>query len=252
MRRRVQTCDPRYRRHLSEHLTMRRSILLACALGVWVTLLAPDGFTHNVDRDCSDFDTQRAAQDHRDTHASDPDRLDDENGLTCPELPCPCGATVLPPPTPVPLRTAPTAPRDLPLTEGRVAAVIDAATLRVGLPHGETVDVRLIGIDAVKRRACAGVDATAHMKRLAFRNGIGRLVKLKSDPTQDREDHSGRRLAYVSAQDVDFGRALVWSGRAVNALDSHFLRAGIYRRAQSSAKAAERGVWRRCGPRTTG
>jgi endonuclease YncB( thermonuclease family) len=240
-----------------KHPTLRGWLVLVCALCASMGLLAADGATHSQDKDCEDFATQRAAQDHRDTHASDPDRLDDANGVTCPDLPCPCGATELPPPVPTPVRAAPTGPVPEPLTtSARVTAVVDAGTLKVRLRAGNAVHVRLIGIDRPTPRGvrsaagCGAAEASARMRRLAFRNGVGRRVRLTSDPTQAREDHSDRRFAYVDARGVDFGRTLISSGWAkVDVAGSDFLRLGSYRQAQQAARVAARGAWRMCRSR---
>lgn len=237
--------------------TMRRWLVFVGAVCASMTLLTTDGVTHSVDLNCEDFKTQRAAQDHRNTHASDPDRLDDANGQTCPGLPCPCGATELPPPPPTVVRSAPTEPRPEPVTtSARVTAIVDASTLRVRLPAGNAVDVRLIGIDTPKPRgvrtrdACGAADATARMRRMAFRNGVGRRVTLTSDPTQARDDGLDRPLAYVDVDGVDFGRTLISTGWAkVDSSDSDFLRLSSYRQAQQAARAARRGAWRRCSSR---
>ena len=83
------------------------------------------------------------------------------------------------------------------------------------------------------------------MKKLALRRGIGRIVTLKSDPTQDRADRFGRLLVYVIGGGVDFGRTMISSGWAKTyVFEREFLRVTTYRRAQASAK---RGVWRKCG-----
>lgn len=237
--------------------TIRRWLVLVGAVCASMALLTADGVTHSVDLDCEDFKTQRSAQDHRNTHSGDPDGLDDANGETCPGLPCPCGATELPPPAPTPIRAAPTAPLGMPsTTEARVTAVVDAGTLAVRLPAGDAAHVRLIGVDAPKpravraRAACGAADAAARMRRLAFRNGVGRRVRLTSDPTQAREDGFARSLAYVDARGVDFGRTLIVSGWAkVDASDRDFQRLGSYRKAQHAARAAGLGVWRMCSAR---
>jgi endonuclease YncB( thermonuclease family) len=242
-------------RQSGEHRALRRWLVLVCAVCASMALLATDGVAHSVDLNCEDFATQRAAQDHRNTHASDPDRLDDANGQTCPGLPCPCGATVLPPPAPIPVRSAPTAPRPEPVTRrARVISVVDGGTLKVRLPAGNAVDVRLIGIDRPKPRGlrtpaqCGAADATARMRRLAFRDGVGRRVRLTSDPTQAREDRFDR--AYVDARGIDFGRALIASGWAkVDTSDWDFLRLSAYRAAQQAARAVRRGAWGRCSSR---
>ena len=139
-------------------------------------------------------------------------------------------------------------------TEARIAAVVDASTLKVRLPTGNAVEVRLIGIDMPRGRrthaACGVADATARMRRLAFRNGVGRRVRLTSDPTQARDDGFDRPLAYVEIDGVDFGRTLISSGWAkVDSSDSDFLRLSSYRQAQQAARAARRGAWRGCSSR---
>ncbi len=233
----------------------RRLLLLAGAVIVLMGLLASNAATHTRDLDCSDFAFQTAAQDHRDVHLGDPDRLDDDDdGTTCEELPCPCGATPLPPVTPIPARSPPaTVPAPL-TTTARVDDVIDGRTLKVRLPAGEIVDVALIGIDSPQtgrpgsRGECAALDATARMRKLAFGNATGPIVRLQTDPTQDRVDRSDRLLVYVSARGVDFGRTMIASGLAkVHGSERDFVRLTSYRKAQASAKAAKRGVWRRCG-----
>lgn len=244
--------------HTSEQpgarITMRRVLLLVIAVAALTTMPASDAAAHSVDLDCPDFASQAQAQEHRDRHAGDPDRLDhDEDGTACEELPCPCGFIVLPPAPPVPARSAP-GPLPWPLTmKARVAGVIDAGTLKVRLLDGEMITVRLIGIHSPTRRGtgsrgeCGAQEATARMKRLAFRDGVGRIVELRTDPTREREGESGGLLAYVGVGGSDFGRTLIASGWAkVQPFDANFLRVSAYRKAQASAKAAKRGLWRRC------
>jgi len=132
--------------------------------------------------------------------------------------------------------------------------VVDGDTLKVRLAAGAMVKVRLIGVDSPERGGrgtrgeCGGLDATAQMKRLALRDGAGQIVTLQTDPTHDRQARSDRLLAYVDARGVDLGRAMIASGLAkVHASGSDFARLTTYRDAQAAAKAAKRGVWRRCG-----
>ena len=137
--------------------------------------------------------------------------------------------------------------------------VIDGDTLKVrltgGVAGGVTVNVRLIGIDTPKTRKpgtrveCGGLQATVRMKRLAFVNGRGRAVDLTSDPTQGARDRFGRRLSYVSSRaGLDFGRAMISSGWAKTyVFKREFERLPAYRRAETAARAARTGVWRRCG-----
>ena len=184
------------------------------------------------------------------------------DGRPCEALPCPCGATagaVAPTPAPpTPIAPAPAAPTaSLPAArsvEARIVRVIDGDTLKARLTTGQTLNVRLIGIDTPETRKpgtrvqCGGPDATARVKKLAYRNGVGRTVTLRTDPTQDLVDRFGRLLAYVDAGGLDFGRAMISSGWAkVYVYERGFERVSTYRRTQASGKAAKRGVWRKCG-----
>lgn len=233
---------------------MCRRLLLVGAVGALMGLTASSASAHSVDLDCSDFGSQAAAQEHRDHHAGDPDRLDDdEDGTACEELPCPCGVTVLPPVAPI--LTRPQGPLPAPLTmKARVTGVIDGNALKVRLSAGQMVHVGLIGIDSAEpgepgsRGECGALNGTARMKRLALRNGVGRTVTLQTDPTQARVGPSDRLPVYVSARGVDFGRTMIATGLAkVHVVEQDFARLPSYREAQASAKAARRGVWRGCG-----
>ena len=236
-----------------ERLAVRRVVLLVGVTATLMALPASDATAHSQDKDCADFSTQRAAQDHQDTHTGDPDRLNDANGVTCPQLPCPCGATPLPPAEPIPVRPPSAAPLAPLTTTARVSRVVDGDALTVRRSDGEMITVRLIGIGSPTTRAagsrgeCGAQDAIARMKRLAFRDGVGRIVELRTDPMRDREGELDALLAYVGVGGVDFGRTMIASGWAkVQPSQVNFLRISAYRKAQASAKAAKRGLWRRC------
>jgi len=235
---------------------MRHVLLSACAVGALAGLPSPAAAGHGVDVNCPSFASQGAAQGHLVAHPGDPDGLDgDANGIACESLPCPCAGAGAPPPAPGGSPTPAPAPAPTAQTaRARIVRVIDGDTLKVRLASGPTVTVRLIGIDTPETRRpatpveCGGPDATARMKQLAFSRGIGRIVDLMSDPTQDRLDRYGRVLAYVRGGGVDLGRSMISSGWArTYVFRRDFARVGTYRRAQASARAASRGVWRKCG-----
>ena len=237
-----------------ERLAVRRALLLAGVAAALMAMPASDATAHSQDKDCADFPTQRTAQDHQDTHVGDPDRLNDANGVTCPELPCPCGATPLPPAAPIPVRSPSAAPLAPLTTTARVSRVVDGDTLKVRLSAGQMATVGLIGVDSPKRGKpgsrgeCGAPEATAQMKRLALRNGSGRSVTLQTDPMQARDHQSDRLLVYVSTRGVDLGRTMIASGSAkVDVFEYDFVRLAAYHKAQASAKAAKRGLWRSCG-----
>ena len=132
--------------------------------------------------------------------------------------------------------------------------MIDGDTLKVKFADGTKTTVRLIGIDTPETKKpgtpvqCGGRDATARMKKLALRNGKGRTVTITTDPTQDLTDRYGRLLSYVSAGTTDFGRTMVAAGWATTYVYGgvDFQRVRAYRSAQSSAKSARKGVYRKC------
>ena len=132
--------------------------------------------------------------------------------------------------------------------------MIDGDTLKIRFADGLKTTVRLIGIDTPETKRpgtpvqCGGRAATARMKQLALRNGKGRTVTIRTDPTQDVADRYGRLLAYVSASGNDFGQIMVGSGWATTYVYGgvDFQRVAGYRRAQRSAKAGRKGVYRTC------
>ncbi len=93
---------------------------------------------------------------------------------------------------------------------------------------------------------CGGRRASAHLKRLAE----GRQVLLRTDPTQNTFDRYDRLLAYaklrggpdaaVAQLRAGWAEVYVYGGKP-------FKRVRAFRRAQSSARRAGRGIWSRCG-----
>jgi endonuclease YncB( thermonuclease family) len=124
-----------------------------------------------------------------------------------------------------------------------ITRVVDGDTVKVG-----TTTVRLIGIDTPEVHVgveCGGPQASAYAKRFE-----GRRVRLRTDPTQATYDHYGRLLAYVdlvgggsmNAKMIRSGWANVYVYNGVP-----FQRVRPFRRAQTRARTAGRGVWGRCG-----
>lgn len=237
---------------------MRRALILAGLACALIVTAAPS-HASAADRDCSDFPDQAAAQAWLHASAGDPDGLDgDGDGVACEALPCPCAGAATapgPPATPAPGRAPaplPAAARRLTVA-ARITSVIDGDTVKVELASGTKATVRLVGIDTPETKQpgtaveCGGRDATARMKRLALRGGRGRSVTITTDPTQDLTDRYGRLLSYVGAGGTDFGRAMVASGWATTYVYRvDFQRVSAYRAAQRSAKAARKGVYRKC------
>jgi endonuclease YncB( thermonuclease family) len=230
--------------------------LTSLAVACWApAALASDAQAQAADRDCADFANQRDAQDYFLSiggPSSDPDRLDgDGDGKACDSLPCPCGASAspAPQPQPQPLKTAQ-------VIQAQITSVTDGDTVEVRAFGAQQTNyrVRLIGIDTPEKYAspeCGTAGATANMRRMALdRRGHGRRVVLTTDPTQATFDRYGRLLAYVrtttgkqlNVAQVAAGWAKVYVYGGVP-----FRRVASFRAAERRARAANRGVWARCG-----
>lgn len=228
-------------------MSVRRFVLLP-VLALVGALLSLGSPAHAiVYKDCSDFDTQRQAQTFfmNNSPSTDPHRLDsDGDGRACETLPCPCGTS--------------TSGGDGSGTTGsttvreraRVTRVVDGDTVKVRLSTGVLRTVRLIGIDTPEVYGgveCGGRKASRSLKRLLPE---GTRVAMASDPTQARKDRYDRLLRYVTR--VRDGQGMNWTqvhrgwARVYVYDNDPFQRVESFRRAQRSAKAAPRGVWRLC------
>ena len=128
-----------------------------------------------------------------------------------------------------------------------VTDIADGDTIEVR-QRGRLRDVRLVGIDTPEvffGAECGGAEASDSIKRMLE---VGDRVTLIRDPTQDNRDAFDRLLRYVERGDRDIGRRQVRQGWAkVFVFESPFRRVGKYRKAESRARADDRGVWDRCG-----
>lgn len=199
-----------------------------------------------VDRDCGDFATQKAAQDFFLAHnpSADPHRLDyDGDGLACETNPCPCSTA-----TSSTTQFADTGTTSR--TRARVIRVSDGDTILVGMPNGSRRYVRLLGIDTPEvygTSECGGSQASQSLKRM-LAPGAG--VLLVSDPSQANTDRYDRLLRYVikRSTQVDVGRAQLTRGWATVYVYNHdpFRRVASYREAQYAARTHDRGIWSLC------
>ena len=137
-------------------------------------------------------------------------------------------------------------------TRARVVRDVDGDTLlvRVG---GRSRYVRLAGIDSpesVRPGTPIECGAEAAARSLAHLAPAAAKVRLVADPTQDRVDRYGRLLRYVERSGRDLGEAQIRRGSAevyVYHPSGPFERARTYRAAEAHARAADRGVFERCG-----
>jgi micrococcal nuclease len=133
---------------------------------------------------------------------------------------------------------------------GVVRTVVDGDTIRVRLSAGDE-RVRLLGIDTPETHGagglveCYGAEATTRARQLLPAGTTVRLVR-------DREarDRYGRLLAYVYRADdgLFVNLALAEEGFAdVLPIAPNLAHAGELDAAVGAARAAGRGLWRRCG-----
>jgi len=137
------------------------------------------------------------------------------------------------------------------LLSGRVTYVIDGDTVVVRTePGGESVHVRLIGIDTPeishdgRPSDCYGRRASEITRSLV----LARQVELE----QGREAHDryGRLLAYVRVVGGpdDLERVLLERGAARTlTIPPNDDRAAVYRELEAAARRAGRGLWGACG-----
>lgn len=231
-------------RHLVHLLT---ALVVAAALFA----TAPTANAGTSDVNCSDFNTQAAAQNWFINHGGpqyDPAGLDgDGNGIACQSNPCPCstnqgggsgGGTG---------HTESSQPK-VKHQKARVVRVVDGDTLEVKLMPGPKVKVRLLGIDTPEVYGgveCGGPQASSTMKKIL---PGGTIVRLTSDPTQQLKDRYSRLLRYVAKRKLDVGRRLLYTGHAKVYVYNHkpFQRVKSYRSARSHAQQHNRGIWKNC------
>lgn len=133
----------------------------------------------------------------------------------------------------------------------KVVSVTDGDTIRVRY-QGRSTPVRLIGLNAPETHQCYGSRATTRMQQLTR----GGHVWIRADRTQGNRDKYTRLLRHLYSPG---GRSL-----AVIQINEGYAREYTYRRAyqgqsthrraQSTARAKKRGLWRSCAtptPRTT-
>lgn len=207
---------------------------------------------------CANYPNQQAAQDAADTLDADGD------AIFCESLPCPCSDAKQ--------KSEDATPKNEKSSKtytyrGRITQVIDGDTLKVRY-NGKTKTVRVIGIDTPESHKpnvpveCGAKQATSTAFQWAFKRQLdydgdglwdhgreGRMVTLRTDPTQTKTDKYGRLLAYVNRGSSDFGRRQIskgWAEVFVYA-NNPFKRFAAYDKSAKAAQSAGVGVWSACG-----
>ena len=225
--------------------------LFAVSLGTVLLLVAAPVSASAADRDYSDFDNQRQAERY---YAAG--RSPTRTGSTP-------TATAGPRQPALPLRQQSSPPAATPAQAARPQARPDHQSPDdrgdrrrhhprphpgghppAALPRPADRDRHPRGL---RRSGMRRPPASASLRRRA----TGRRMLLRTDPSQDTFDRYGRLLAYANLRGgPDAGAAQLHRGWAkVYVYRDPFRRLAAYRRAQRSARAADRGVWRRCGGR---
>ena len=135
--------------------------------------------------------------------------------------------------------------------QARVAFAVDGDTLRVTLPSGELVYVRLVGIDTPEDvrpgypTECGAQAAATSMERLAPE---GAVATLRPDSVAGATDRYGRILAhaFVAGRQLELAqlrRGLAYVYRYDN---QRFEGLPRFEAAERSARRAGRGSWSRC------
>jgi micrococcal nuclease len=135
-------------------------------------------------------------------------------------------------------------------SSAKIVRVVDGDTIKVEV-EGEEKSVRLIGVDTPESRKpgvkveCGAKQASANLERLA---PVGAKAKLTYDASQDKVDHYGRLIAYVSVKGRLLQREQIYDGwSATYVYDGKpFEKVDSFRRAEEVAKGAGRGVWGQC------
>lgn len=128
----------------------------------------------------------------------------------------------------------------------RVVGVADGDTIKIDY-NGKRTTVRLIGVNTPEsvdpRRPvqCYGKEAAAWTKQQL----TGQTVVLEADPSQANRDKYGRLLRYVFLPDgTNFNQYLITNGYAYEyTYDNPYKYQAAFRRAQSEAQQAKRGLW---------
>lgn len=233
----------------------RRAISLAAVSALVLTALAVSGTTATAamqiaDKDCSDFATQKAAQEFFLDHGgpqSDPHNLDaDSDGVACESNPCPCSTSQGGGGDHGGDSNGPSKP-PLVVQRAKIVRVIDGDTMLVDLANGPNARVRLLGIDTPEvfgGKECWGPQASRLAKKILPR---GTRVVLRSDRSQPLKDRYHRLLRYLQVQKYDISKVQLLLGNArVLVVGKRFQRYGAYKRAAKVARQQRRGLWKHC------
>ncbi|NDV18221.1 nuclease [Pseudodesulfovibrio sp. JC047] len=118
--------------------------------------------------------------------------------------------------------------------------IIDGDSLVV-VAKGDSVTIRLLGVDAPERGQEYGKKATIFSLKFCY----GKQIRLEFD--RRRKDRYGRTLAYVYADGALLNTALIQAGLALaTPVKPNTKYASLFKKTEENAKKEKQGFWR-CG-----
>ncbi len=131
----------------------------------------------------------------------------------------------------------------------KVTYVVDGDTFKASV-NGREITVRVLGIntpetvDPRKPVECYGPEASVEGKLLL----AGRSVELKLNPDREHRDKYGRYLLYVYRDDgLFYNEHMIAEGFAREyTVGSAYSFQGEFRKAETAAKTAGKGLWGKC------
>ena len=131
----------------------------------------------------------------------------------------------------------------------RVVSVPAANLVRLRNTNPRRVfDVHVIGIDVPKANECGGTQSRASLRKLLIsRSGVGRMVRVTTDPKVAPTDSKARVNAYLTVSNgTKVELAQIKAGWA-KAKGGSYTQSRRFKVAQARAKKAKKGIWRSCG-----
>jgi micrococcal nuclease len=131
------------------------------------------------------------------------------------------------------------------IPENQVIRVIDGDTIEV-YQNKKVEKIRMIGlntpesVDPRKQVECFGIEASDRLKELIE----GKIVKLETDETQDKEDRFGRKLRYVFLGDENINQKMIADGYGFEyTYKVPYKYQNEFKEAQKSARKKSLGLW---------
>ena len=108
-------------------------------------------------------------------------------------------------------------------------------------------DVHIIGVDVPKSSECGGTQSRAALRKLLMTNGgVGRIVRVTTDPKVAALDSKGRVNGYITIANGKRVELTQIAAGWAKAKSGSYTQARQFKVAQAKAKAKHKGVWKSC------